>query len=189
MDLRPFMPKNSRIGLDEKSTEQQPIVTFGGTLAGTASRLALNSLSTYLSALRRRYGPSNFEVRLIGQCPHGIASYLKRVFPEVRIIGRAPSFEQELSNGIIFVLPMNYPVGVRTRICYALGAGCVCIVHRSVLNNIPELQNCPAVMVANSTEDFIHYINYVPSGRELQVLRKQVQAFFDTFYAAASELT
>lgn len=187
MDLRPFMPKNSKVALDETLTERQPIVTFGGTLAGTASRLALNSLTNdYLPALRKRYGRNNFEVRLIGQCPDGIASRLKIDFPEVKIIGRVPSFEQELANGIIFLLPMNYPVGVRTRICSALAAGCVCIVHRSVLNNMPELQDCSAVMVAKSAEDFIRHINSVPSGEELLVLRKQAQSFFDKFYAAAS---
>ena len=37
-------------------------------------------------------------------------------------------------------MPIDYPVGVRTRICSALQAGCYCITSPLVLENMPELK-------------------------------------------------
>jgi hypothetical protein len=187
IDLRPFMPKNAKVKLDKNMLKQLPTFAFGGTLAGTASRLGLAVIKTdYLPALRNRFGRNNFEFRLVGECTDDIASAIQFEFPELRILGKVPSFEKELAKSNVFILMMNYPVGVRTRICSALAAGNICIVHSSVLENMPELRYCSAVMIANSVSDFIHHIDDIPSGDELLVLQKNAQSFFDKFYAATN---
>lgn len=182
MDLRPFLPNTAfHAGL---SRSDKHILYFGGTLAGTASKQSIETISTaIMPSLLRRFGEDGVELRIVGDCPNHFREAVQR-FKSVKIVGRVDLFEAEIAKGDIFILPMNYPVGVRTRICAALGSGNICIAHPSVLKNMPELKSCPSVLFVDTAEDYANCIADLPSGEDLLSMRKTSRDFFESHYLA-----
>lgn len=182
LDLRPFL--TSPIVDLHAQRGDLPIINFGGTLAGTASRQSITSIfDAILPALRSRLGSGMFELRFVGDS----TEYFQRLSKphcEIKLLGRVASFEVELAAGDIFILPMNYPVGVRTRVCSALAAGNICLVHPSVLFNMPELEQCEAVKVVASAVDYAAAIADLPMGAGMVRLRKIARQFFDSHYSS-----
>lgn len=80
----------------------------------------------------------------------------------INLIKNSKDFETQLEKYNIFMMPSNYYVGVRTRLCSALAAGNYCIVSKSILYNMPEIKNCSSVKIVNNNEsEFIDEIlNY-----------------------------
>lgn len=182
MDLRPFLPDVAfQAGLPGSG---KPILYFGGTLAGTASKQAIDTISkAIMPALLQRFGEDGVELRFVGDCPNNFREAVQR-FKSVKIIGRVDLFEAEIAKGDIFILPMNYPVGVRTRICAALAAGNICLAHPSVLQNMPELKSCPSVLFVDTAENYASCIAGLPSGENLLAMRKTSRSFFESHYIA-----
>lgn len=182
MDLRPFLPD---VDFQIKpANSDKPILYFGGTLAGTASKQSIDIISkAIMPALLQRFGEDGVELRLVGDCPQNFREAVQR-FKSVKIVGRVDLFEAEIAKGDIFILPMNYPVGVRTRICAALAAGNVCLAHPSVLKNMPELGSCPSVLFVDTAEDYVNCIARLPSGEDLLAMRKISRDFFESHYVA-----
>ena len=181
LDLRPFLPSPAVDLETERGTV--PIVYFGGTLAGTASRQSFRLIfEEILPALRNRFGTDMFELRIVGDGTDSIRQ-MSAPHPEIKLLGRVPCFETELAAGDVFILPMNYPVGVRTRICSALAAGNICLVHPSVLVNMPELVQCAAIKAVESPADYASAIADLPKGPALIKLRKAARQFFDGHYS------
>lgn len=182
LDLRPFL-KSPIVDLHAKRGDL-PIIYFGGTLAGTASRQSITSIfDAILPALRSRLGSGMFELRFVGDSTEYFQR-LSKPHSEIKLLGRVASFEIELAAGDIFILPMNYPVGVRTRVCSALAAGNFCLVHPSVLFNMPELEQCEAVKVVASAADYAAAIADLPMGAGMVRLRKIARQFFESHYSS-----
>ena len=68
----------------------------------------------------------------------------------LNILESVKNFESTLSRMNIFVLPSDYYIGVRTRICSALSAGNFCIISKAILINMPELKDCKSVQIINN---------------------------------------
>lgn len=182
LDLRPFL--NSPIVDLYAKRGDLPIIYFGGTLAGTASRQSITSIfDEILPALRSRLGSGMFELRFVGDSTKYFQQ-LSEPHCEIKLLGRVACFEAELAAGDIFILPMDYPVGVRTRVCSALAAGNYCLVHPSVLFNMPELMQCEAVRVVESAADYAAAIADLPTGTAMVRLRKVARQFFDSHYSS-----
>lgn len=152
VDLRPMFPA---VNMETRRQDKDdlPEIAFGGTLASTASRMALAFLETELLPSLRKTFVDGFRIKMIG----ANTSELERLANsnrEVILSGRVPSFEDELSKSGVFIAPMRYPVGVRTRVCSALAAGCFCVCDESILRNLPELKSCKAVRVARTAADY-----------------------------------
>lgn len=150
-DLRPFIPNNHP--LPTTSLRSGLKICFGGSLAGTASMLTLQFFKTFLMELSK-INPTNLEFHIVGECP----TEFKEIFLSynfVKIAGRVEVFEEFLSDMDIFLLPMKYPVGVRTRLCSALQAGCFCICDASVLFNMPELKKCQNIIFLRTESEFL----------------------------------
>ena len=181
VDLRPSLPVKASTA---DAAPEKIVVLFGGTLTSTASRQSLDPLfDEIIPSLRAGFAGKPFELRLVGECPEFVARRAVG-FPEVRILGKVASFEQELAKGHIFLLPMNYPVGVRTRVCSALAAGNVCIVHPSILFNMPELEECPAVIVEQDISSYASIIEKAVSPETFRRLRAAARLFFSDRYSA-----
>jgi hypothetical protein len=184
INLRPMIPdfiSNS----PEKISGYRTVIAFGGTLASTASKQALKPIFHQLiPLLRKHFDTKSFELRLIGECPLDVL-LLAKEYPEVVIKGRVDSFETALAAVHVFILPMDYPVGVRTRICSALSAGNACVVHSSILINMPELADCKAVCVVDNLYDYPSAIfNFVMSSEYHQQIRASAKDFFKRHYVA-----
>jgi len=183
VDLRPFMPAPPPLP-PVSLKENKLIINFGGSLATTASRQSIAPLfDRVLPALIKTLGADHFELRLIGSCPENLSARAAQ-FPSVRVLGRVPSFEAELAKGHVFLLPMNYPVGVRTRVCSALAAGNVCVLHESILHNMPELLHCDAVKIVNTAELSSGAVMSALERDDLERLRGCAREFFAAHYQA-----
>lgn len=182
LDLRPFLCAPP-VDLHAVRGER-PTIYFGGTLAGSASRQSAETIfNEILPALRAHFGRDMFELRLVGASTECFEK-LSAPHNEIKLLGRVGSFESELASGDIFILPMNYPVGVRTRICSALAAGNYCLVDSSVLVNMPELSQCGAVRVVKSGGHYAKEIAALPGAVEMARLRQLAREFFESHYAA-----
>jgi hypothetical protein len=183
LDLRPFMPALPPLG-PAPPLDGPAILMFGGTLMGTASSQAFSAIFDDILPSMRAAKGMPCELRLVGDSPLSLQQEAAK-HPEVKMLGRVLSFEQELSRGHFFVLPMDYPVGVRTRICSALAAGNLCIVHPSVLLNMPELADCPAVFVTPDPADYAGIVAVNMAEDRFATLRHQARDFFDAHYVAS----
>ena len=77
---------------------------------------------------------------------------------------------------------MNYPVGVRTRLCSALAAGNICIVHNSILGNMPELKKCKSIFFIKSKKDYSLILKRIRKQKSLYLLKKESIKFFNENY-------
>lgn len=181
VELRPMFPTTS-LESEKRENSTVPEFAFGGTLASTASRMAIQFLERGLLPSLRNTFRSGFRLKVIGAS----SSELKRfasMNPEVLLTGRVPSFEQELANTGVFIAPMRYPVGVRTRVCSALAAGCFCICDKSVLRNMPELATCKAVRIAHTAEDYSRVLAEFFEKRSNRTnLEQEARAFYLEHY-------
>lgn len=184
-DLRPFMP-NFTIEVSTKSKKNKKVdFVFGGSMEGTASKMNLIEIfNYYLPVLKSNFG-KNFNLYLIGFIPKNIKEEFNiSKYKEIKTLGKVDNFEKELSRFDIFFLPSKYPVGVRTRICSALAASCICIVDKNILYNMPELISCSAVKVITNKKDFEDFLNELKTKNNLDLLRKQAKDFFNSNYLA-----
>lgn len=181
-DLRPFIPVTLR---DRRRRKRQyaegTVVAFGGTLKTTASYWAYDALvDEVIPALDAVFGEA-YTLNLVGESDEryaGLANSNKRI----RVKGRVPDFEDELSRADIFVLPMKYPVGVRTRICSALQAGCFCISDPSVIPNMPELAELDFVRIASGRHEYEATFKAYLEVEERDNYSKRAMDFFDKNY-------
>jgi len=189
-DIRPFLSTNSsKISFKELnySSEQKIVFNFGGTLATTASKQALKEIkNTVLPSIRNCFKKNEeYEFKIIGEVSELYLSILKNE-KNIKFTGRVNNFEVELSKGDVFILPMNYPVGVRTRLCSALAAGNICIVHNSILGNMPELKDCQSVFIVNKKNDYYCYLNKLKNNHNFFPLKQEAIKFFNQYYRNTS---
>lgn len=183
LDLRPFVPQ-ALLPAPHGEAGGKLIINFGGTLATTASKQFFEPFfDRMLPTLIRTLGADRFEIRLIGDCPEDIRRHAAQ-FENVHVAGRVASFEGELAKGHVFLLPMNYPVGVRTRVCSALAAGNVCVLDESILQNMPELRDCDAIRFVDANDLSSEAIVRALEWDDLGKLRECARTFFAEHYWA-----
>jgi hypothetical protein len=181
IDLRPPMPK--RVKFLKKYNKNYTSVVFGGSLGGT---LGKNTLNNFISIVEKLPG-KNFKFFLVG---HDIEKYITRdqlkKYKNLYIYNVVHNFEYFLSSKDIFVLPTDYYVGVRVRLCSSLLSGNYCIVTQNSIKNMPELLNCSAVkVIENQIDKFIgeirEYRNF--NIKKKILITKAGQNFFDNNYS------
>ena len=187
LDLRPPMP----IFIDNKNYISKKItkIVMGGSLGGS---FAKSTMSNFFNLVKLTTD-FDFKFYLIG---HDFNASLKLKYEKsklnIKILPPVKNFESALSKMNIFIIPSDYYIGVRTRICAALSAGNYCIITRAVLMNMPELKHCKSVkIVENNNNDlmnsFIDYHNF-PLKKKIQ-LNEESKKFFkkNYFYPVASK--
>lgn len=180
-DLRPMFPA-TEMETPRRKNDGYPEIAFGGTLASTASQMALKFLESELLPSLRKAFSDGFRLKMIGSR----TKELERIADsnsEVILMGRVPSFEEELSKTGVFIAPMRYPVGVRTRVCSALAAGCFCICDESILRNLPELKSCHAVRIARTADDYTRALKeYFDNGNKKSIYEQAAKDFYYNHY-------
>jgi hypothetical protein len=187
LDLRPPMP----IYVDNKNYIPKKItkIVMGGSLGGS---FAKSTISNFFNLVKLTTD-FDFKFYLIG---HDFDTSLKLKYEKsklnISILPPVKNFESALSKMNIFIIPSNYYIGVRTRICAALSAGNYCIITRAVLMNMPELKYCNSVKIVENNNDdlmnsFIDYHNF--SYKKKIQLNKESKKFFkkNYFYPVASK--
>ena len=182
IDLRPFIPYKKNIKLSNISINKNKIkVGFGGTLVGTASKKNLFVIFNKLIPILRKEKFTQFEIVLIGKNDF---SFESKLYPEVKVLGEVKSFENILSSLDFFLIPSKYPVGVRTRICSALLAGSICIVHEAIKFNMPELNKCNSIFFFKDFSEVFNIINKIRLLNDIGQLRENSLKFFKQNYSA-----
>jgi len=197
IDLRPFIPVHSALP-EYRPDPDRITLSFGGTLGGTASRNSMTFLFDHLipalstkedcsgsPAVRGAQGKlAHHQLQIVGSVPAALKERLEPL-PHVTMPGRVPDFEATLADVDLFLVPMDYPVGVRTRVCSALQAGCFCVCHASILYNMPELRSCPAVRIAEDNRGILDAIAAYPlCVEDRHALRREARTFFERHYRA-----
>lgn len=180
-DLRPMFPA-TEMETSMRNSDGYPEIAFGGTLASTASQMALKFLESELLPSLRKTFVDGFRLKMIGARTRELERFAASN-PEVILTGRVSSFEEELSRTGVFIAPMRYPVGVRTRVCSALAAGCFCVCDESILRNLPELKSCHAVRIARTVDDYTKaLLEYFDKGNNKSVYERAAKDFYYKHY-------
>jgi hypothetical protein len=180
IDLRPPMPK--RVKFFKKNNSEFTSIVFGGSLGGT---LGKNTLNNFLSIVEK-LPTKDFKFFLVGHhIQKHVTRYQLKKYKNLYVHSVVNNFEYFLSSKDIFILPTDYYVGVRVRLCSSLMSGNYCIVTKKSIKNMPELLNCSAVkVVENKTEQFINEIKEYRNFniKKKILLTKAAQNFFDLNY-------
>ena len=150
LSIRPILSINTSLK-SSKSRLGPYTLSFGGTLSGTASRSVLkilNPICTQLSTLN-----SSYQLHISGH-PLAFQDDNKLISSLITFTGYQESLEDYLSDYLFFIFPSPYWVGVRTRVASALASGCICILHQSLLINMPELGSIQSCFFFRSPEEF-----------------------------------
>jgi hypothetical protein len=140
--------------------EGVPILLFCGSLGGLGSRSSFHFLIEHLyPALRRLYGPCGFRIRV---CGHGtVAGWIEealRTRPEFEVLGFVPDLEPVLAASHALIVPVEVPVGNRSRILTALSQKLLVIAHTNTALGNPDLRDGENCYLATTPEEFVHRI-------------------------------
>jgi hypothetical protein len=180
VDLRPAMPKlNNRSIYYKKNITK---IILAGSLGGSFAKSTLANFINLINSFNYPF----LKYYLLGhEIEKSISSKLVSNLNNLHLLPATNNFENILSRMNIFIIPTEYYIGVRTRLCSALSAGNFCIITKAVLLNMPELNYCKSVEVVNFNNKEIlrsivkyHNLSY---GKKLQ-LNYESKEFFRNNY-------
>lgn len=183
IDLRPMVPEVITKSV-QTSGNRIPVIVYGGSLGSSASRYDVKNFLKQLKSILNELFDKSFEVKIIGQ---GNGSWTNEVasWERFELVGEVEVFEDSLLSADIFIISTKYPVGVRTRICSALQAGCYCIIDPVLLKNMPELKGLPFV---KSAKNYLEYESKIREFSKLSIseknnLRQSAHDFYKINYS------
>lgn len=151
LDLRPYLVDTT----EAASEGYNPIPTFvfGGSLGSTASLGGLRSLrDRVLPSLREEFGRNGFRLVLVGHLTQDWLEFIEKN-NELIALGEVESFEATLCKADVFLNPIPYSVGVRTRVCAALSVGLPVVSSTAILDNMPELKWCQSIKLISDLNE------------------------------------
>lgn len=133
-----------------------PRFLFCGTLSGLGSRSAMHYLLNALyPELLRRWGRGGFEVLITGTrslAPWAMDSIAAK--PEIRFEGFVDDLYARMDRCHAAIVPIDVPVGNRSRIVTAMGYGLLVIAHPSTALGNPALVTGKTCLLADSPAAF-----------------------------------
>lgn len=180
IDLRPAMPefKNKSIYIKKNVTK----IILAGSLGGSFAKTTLINFINLIKFSNYPY----LKYYLLGhEVGNAISEDLISNIKNLKLLPSVNNFEEILSRMNVFIIPTDYYIGVRTRLCSALSAGNFCIITKAVLINMPELKFCRSVKVVNfNNKDIIETIikYHKLSFREKSQLNYESKNFFKRNY-------
>ncbi|OAF18827.1 hypothetical protein AXW67_39730 [Bradyrhizobium neotropicale] len=132
-----------------------PTFMFFGNLVGLGSRSALHFMVTQVySPLVKLWGPGGFKILLAGRgnLPEWFAEAIKDK-PEFVRVGFVENLPSTLAECHAALVPIDVPVGNRTRILYALSQSTLVIAHENVaLGNVALVDGQTCALAASGRE-------------------------------------
>jgi len=136
--------------------DARPRFLFCGTLSGLGSRSALHYLLDALyPALVRRWGAGGFEIVITGTrtiSDWALASM--RTKPELEFRGFVDDLYAEMDRCHAAIVPIDVPVGNRSRIVTAMGYGLLVIAHPNTALGNPDLVSEETCLLAGAPAAF-----------------------------------
>lgn len=181
IDLRPIH-FTEKFDKNRKENSDKIKFIFGGSLNSTASQMSIKVLDKVVYKNLKSILKDNFELKLIGANDLENHELLNK--DNVVNMGYVKNFEEECYYSDIFLLPGNYPVGVRTRIMTALSSGCICIAHSSVLKNMPELKELTNFYNYNNLNEFKKIIPEIKKKLlKKDKIKNEILSFYKKYYS------
>jgi glycosyltransferase involved in cell wall biosynthesis len=134
-----------------QATLTKPKILMAGFLRGTPTIAGLLYFGKeVLPHLERRFGPSGFEVHVVGSgtLRPEIDEVLRR--PSVIIRGFVADIAAEFRSATVLATPTPFALGARTRIAEAFSYGCCVVAHAAEQAGMPELVNEKTALLGNS---------------------------------------
>ncbi|MDD5146862.1 MAG: glycosyltransferase family 4 protein [Candidatus Pacebacteria bacterium] len=126
---------------------QRPTFLFLGTLVALGSRSAFHFfLQEVYPSLVKIWGGGGFQILLCGS--HGLPDWVKKDLadkPEIKYLGFVKDLEGLMAACHAVIVPIDVPVGNRSRIITAMAAGSLVIAHQNTALGNPDLvdgENC-----------------------------------------------
>jgi len=157
--------------VDERSSvpaapPTQPSFVFFGSLSGLGSRSAFHTLlRDVYPALVRVWGPGGFRIVIAGsrQMPDWAARDIRNK-PEIDYQGFVADLPALLSGAHAAVIPIDVPVGNRSRIITAMAHGAIVIAHRNTSLGNPHLESETNCLLADSPKEFARHMRFAVDG-------------------------
>lgn len=134
----------------------RPRFLFCGTLSGLGSRSALHYLLDALyPALVRRWGAGGFEIAITGtRTISDWAAASIQAKPEIEFLGFVDDLYAEMDRCHAAIVPIDVPVGNRSRIVTAMGYGLLVIAHPNTALGNPDLVSEETCLLADDPAAF-----------------------------------
>jgi len=152
--------KPFRTAARHRGAPGQPRFLFCGTLTGLGSRSALHYLLDALyPALVGRWGSGGFEILITGarSLPDWAVVSLQGK-PELVFLGFVEDLYAMMDRCHAAIVPIDVPVGNRSRIVTALGYGLLVIAHPNTALGNPELVSGRTCFLADDPRAFVEHM-------------------------------
>jgi len=140
--------------------DDRPTLVFCGTLGALGSRSSFHVLIKHIyPALLDYYGQHGFRIRICGR--GRLATWVEDAFrerPEFEILGFVPAVEPILVKCHALIVPVEVPVGNRSRILTALSQKLLVIAHSNTALGNPDLKNGNNCYLADTPREFVDRI-------------------------------
>jgi glycosyltransferase involved in cell wall biosynthesis len=177
--------KSFRERAAERAAGEPPRFLFCGTLTGLGSRSALHYLLEALyPELVRRLGPGGFQILVTGAralAPWAQASI--RAKPEIVFEGFVDDLYARMDVCDAAIVPIDVPVGNRSRIVTAMGYGLAVIAHPNTALGNPDLVSGETCLLAATPEEFASAMIRAHQDRDLaaRIERSARRAYENAF--------
>jgi glycosyltransferase involved in cell wall biosynthesis len=138
------------------SPQGKPRFLFCGTLSGLGSRSAIYYLLNSLyPELLRRWGRGGFQILVTGtrSLPDWAMASIREK-PEVLFEGFVEDLYERMDRCHAAIVPIDVPVGNRSRIVSAMGYGLLVIAHPNTAMGNPDLVSGETCLLADSPGEF-----------------------------------
>jgi glycosyltransferase involved in cell wall biosynthesis len=184
-------PKGSvSVSTEGKKILKKPTFLFLGSLKGLGSRSAFHFMIRRLyPRLVDLWGNHGFEIIVAGRggLYEWVEEELKRR-PEFRYIGFAEDIEEVMNSCHAVVVPIDVPVGNRSRIITAMANRTLVIAHANTALANPELLDGKTCLLARNVEEFVQKMKEAASAssRILQIVEGGGRVYDENFQPAAA---
>lgn len=162
LEVRHFRAFSPRPAICKKYSKPQGkfIMLHIGSLHTSASQKMLKFWITQLFPKLADL-PFIIEFRLVGK--YNPAKIIKSKWPNIilKFLGHKDSLDQEFQLAHAYFSPMNYPVGVRTRVITALSYGLPTIADPSTALGLPELANEKDIIYGCCPDEIYEILNKI----------------------------
>jgi hypothetical protein len=139
--FRWFSPQVQYVPKTLGAVKSKMVCLHVGSLYTSASRSMLEYWERELCPELAKL-PIEFELRFVGKLPPEISEW-KSMHENVKFVfvGHLENTDEEFRNADVFFSPMQYPIGIRTRIISAASYGITIIADESAHLGLPEFKN------------------------------------------------
>lgn len=125
----------------------------------------------------------DLQIRVVGNDGGAPAEFLDWSRPELVFTGHLDSIVEEVAQADIFLCPLKYPVGVRTRIITALAYGLPVIADRTAAAGLPELVDGRDILFTSSGPEIAEAVRLIgDDGGVRHGLSRSARLAWETFY-------